>query len=84
MKSKITDLQATNQLLREELDTKDKEIEVMIDYLKDIQPSNKVEKENFNDNSSSASFGKKPEKNDPEKTEKMFGNAAHFGNEIKS
>jgi centrosomal protein CEP135 len=62
MKAKINDLKSSNLMLTADLETRDKEIDVMVDYLKDVQPGSekdrKEDKENLDDSFNVASFGK--------------------------
>ena len=96
LQGKISELEKANDTLKQGLAHKDKEIEVMVEYLKDAQPisSNKEGKENEGGkgNEAQAYFGppkdsekepaKEPSK-DPVKTKKMFENVAHFGGEAE-
>lgn len=90
LKVKVGDLETSNQVLRDELDHKEKEIEVMIEYLKEAQPMALKEKENSAKaaNSPKVYFAETPKdqrdskessSKDPQKTKKMFENVAHFG-----
>jgi hypothetical protein len=91
MKVQIGEAGSSNLLLKEELIHKDKEIEVMIEYLKQVQPTT-AGKEKVNDaakdNKAHVYFGntkevsKEPKAHkDPKKTRKMYENVAHFGAE---
>lgn len=91
LKSKVKEGEANNLILREELIHKDKEIEVMIEYLKDAQPMGHIkgkENDNAKGNEAHAYFGSAKKdydepivSKDPEQTKKMFANVAHFGDE---
>jgi centrosomal protein CEP135 len=91
MKSRVKEGEENNLILRQELIHKDKEIEVMIEYLKDAQPMGHIkgkENDNVKGNDAHAYFGSTKKdrmepiaSKDPEQTKKMFDNVAHFGDE---
>lgn len=77
---RLNDLETGNQVLREELMQKEKEIQVMVEYLKQAQPMELKGKEIEDD---VASFGGKKnsgrnKENDPEKTNKMYKDMVSF------
>ena len=71
VKEKFDEVQATNETLQADLVHKEKEIQVMVEFLRQAQPANK---ENIDDNKQEQP-AKKPEedyKTDPDETKRMF------------
>lgn len=79
VKLQINDLETANEILREELAKKDKEVEIMIEYLKQAQPM-KVKEQPKEVAKDLPHFGGKENAKceDPQKTKKLFANSNVF------
>ena len=79
IKLQNTDLETANEILREELAKKDKEVEIMVEYLKQAQPM-KIKEQYEEVAKDLPHFGGKENAKcgDPQKTKKMFANSNVF------